>query len=84
MILTPISMQWIDARFLLCERLAPTALPVRLGPQGAASTDCQQEDMLSIAASEGGEQELAFPSEDVEIDGMSPVVKLSLSQNFYR
>ncbi|MGH0147902.1 UNVERIFIED_CONTAM: hypothetical protein FKN15_044142 [Acipenser sinensis] len=38
------------------------------------------EPVLSITTSEeGGEQELAFPSEDVESDSTSPAVKLSLS-----
>ncbi|MGH0145984.1 UNVERIFIED_CONTAM: hypothetical protein FKN15_007010 [Acipenser sinensis] len=46
-----------------------------LMPQGATSAD-----ILSIAASEeADEQELAFPSEDVESDSASPAVKLSLS-----
>ncbi|MGH0170771.1 UNVERIFIED_CONTAM: hypothetical protein FKN15_061070 [Acipenser sinensis] len=39
---------------LLRERLTP---PVPLGPQGATSTDCQQEDMLTIAVSDKGGRE---------------------------
>ncbi|MGH0137160.1 UNVERIFIED_CONTAM: hypothetical protein FKN15_035890 [Acipenser sinensis] len=63
---------------LLRERVAPPAPPVPLEPQGPTSADWQ-EDMLSISASdEVGEQELAFPSEDVESDSDSPAVKLSL------
>ncbi|MGH0133023.1 UNVERIFIED_CONTAM: hypothetical protein FKN15_035389 [Acipenser sinensis] len=58
---------------LLRERLA---LPVPLGSQGATSSDWQQDDMLSIVASEEvGEQELVFPSKDVESDSTSPAVK---------
>ncbi|MGH0174078.1 UNVERIFIED_CONTAM: hypothetical protein FKN15_067104 [Acipenser sinensis] len=62
---------------LLHECSAP---PVPLGPQGAIGADWPQEDILSIAASdEVGEQELAFTSEDIESDGMSPEVELFLS-----
>ncbi|MGH0160057.1 UNVERIFIED_CONTAM: hypothetical protein FKN15_038484 [Acipenser sinensis] len=62
---------------LLCER---SLSPVPLGPQGAMSADWKQEDILSIAASdEVGKQELAFPSEDVESDNTSSLVKLFLS-----
>ncbi|MGH0125210.1 UNVERIFIED_CONTAM: hypothetical protein FKN15_048895 [Acipenser sinensis] len=44
------------------------------------SADWQQDDVLSIATfEEVDEQELAFPSEDVESDRASPAVKLSLS-----
>ncbi|MGH0137603.1 UNVERIFIED_CONTAM: hypothetical protein FKN15_004751 [Acipenser sinensis] len=44
------------------------------------SADWQQDDLLSLAASEEvGEQELALLSEDVESDSTSPAVKLSLS-----
>ncbi|MGH0146661.1 UNVERIFIED_CONTAM: hypothetical protein FKN15_038603 [Acipenser sinensis] len=51
-----------------------------LEPHGVVSTDWPQEDKLSITTSEEvADQELAFPSEDVESDGTSPVVKLSLS-----
>ncbi|MGH0135254.1 UNVERIFIED_CONTAM: hypothetical protein FKN15_057298 [Acipenser sinensis] len=64
---------------LLAELLREHVAPVPLGPQGAVSADWQAI-MLSIAASEEvGEQKLAFPSKDVELDSTSPVVKLSLS-----
>ncbi|MGH0135320.1 UNVERIFIED_CONTAM: hypothetical protein FKN15_029069 [Acipenser sinensis] len=60
---------------LLCEHSVP---PVPLGSRGATSAGWQQEDVLCIVSSEEvGEQELAFPSEDVESDSMG-VVKLSL------
>ncbi|MGH0152753.1 UNVERIFIED_CONTAM: hypothetical protein FKN15_064432 [Acipenser sinensis] len=43
-------------------------------------TGWQQEDMLSINASdEGGERELAFLSEEVESDSTSPAAKISMS-----
>ncbi|MGH0115610.1 UNVERIFIED_CONTAM: hypothetical protein FKN15_037933 [Acipenser sinensis] len=62
---------------LLREHLAPS---VPLGFQGATSADWQQDDVLSIAAlEEVAEQELAFPSEDVQSDSTAPAVKLSLS-----
>ncbi|MGH0168512.1 UNVERIFIED_CONTAM: hypothetical protein FKN15_054880 [Acipenser sinensis] len=65
---------------LLRECSAPPAPPVPSGgPQETTSADWQQQDMLSIAASdEVGEQELAFPSEDLESDSRSPAVKLYL------
>ncbi|MGH0138868.1 UNVERIFIED_CONTAM: hypothetical protein FKN15_042807 [Acipenser sinensis] len=47
------------------------------------NTDWQQDDMLSLTASEVGKQELVFPSEDVESDSTSPAVKLSCRQSFY-
>ncbi|MGH0148708.1 UNVERIFIED_CONTAM: hypothetical protein FKN15_043469 [Acipenser sinensis] len=65
---------------VLHEHSAPPTLPVPLGTPEVMSADWQQDDASSIAASEEvGEQELAFPSEDVESDSMSPAVKLSLS-----
>ncbi|MGH0125175.1 UNVERIFIED_CONTAM: hypothetical protein FKN15_027568 [Acipenser sinensis] len=52
----------------------------REGPKEATGADWPQEDMLSITDSEEvGEQELAFPSEDLESDSTSPTVKLPLS-----
>ncbi|MGH0159232.1 UNVERIFIED_CONTAM: hypothetical protein FKN15_069527 [Acipenser sinensis] len=65
---------------LLHERSLP---PVLLGSQGAMSTDWQQNDALSLAASEEvGKQELAFPSEDVKQH--IPCVKaLPCWQSFY-
>ncbi|MGH0129125.1 UNVERIFIED_CONTAM: hypothetical protein FKN15_038372 [Acipenser sinensis] len=60
---------------LLCEHSAPSAPPVPLGTKGAARSDWQQDDALSIATS----KELAFLSEDVESDSTSPAVRLSLS-----
>ncbi|MGH0137761.1 UNVERIFIED_CONTAM: hypothetical protein FKN15_064588 [Acipenser sinensis] len=60
-----------------------SASPLPLGPQGVTDADRPQEDLVSIAAShEVGEQELAFLSEDVESNGTSPAVKLSLSAEF--
>ncbi|MGH0166397.1 UNVERIFIED_CONTAM: hypothetical protein FKN15_066726 [Acipenser sinensis] len=56
-------------------------LPVPFGSQGATSADWQQDVGLSLAE-EMGEQELAFPSEDMESNSTSPVVKLSLSEEF--
>ncbi|MGH0120850.1 UNVERIFIED_CONTAM: hypothetical protein FKN15_024331 [Acipenser sinensis] len=64
---------------LLRERSVLPAQSVPLGSQGAMSADCQQDDMLTLTASEEvGEQELAFLSEDVESDSTSLAVKLSL------
>ncbi|MGH0144295.1 UNVERIFIED_CONTAM: hypothetical protein FKN15_005129 [Acipenser sinensis] len=63
--------------------LEPSSSPVPLGSQGSVNTDWQQDDMLSLTASEVGKQELAFLSEDVESDSTSPAVKLSCRQSFY-
>ncbi|MGH0122855.1 UNVERIFIED_CONTAM: hypothetical protein FKN15_008562 [Acipenser sinensis] len=58
--------------------LVPPSPQVLLGSQGAKGVVSQEDDMLSIGASEEV-GELAFPSEDMESDSTSSAVKLSLS-----
>ncbi|MGH0182940.1 UNVERIFIED_CONTAM: hypothetical protein FKN15_014430 [Acipenser sinensis] len=65
---------------LLLQLSVSHSLPAPLRLHGTASTNWPQEDILSITTlEEVVKQEVAFPSEDVESDGMSPAVKLSLS-----
>ncbi|MGH0147980.1 UNVERIFIED_CONTAM: hypothetical protein FKN15_011515 [Acipenser sinensis] len=75
-----ISRQGIVIAELLLQLSVSPSLPAPLRLHGTASTNLPQEDILSITASEEVvKQEVAFLSEDMESDGMSPTVKLSLS-----
>ncbi|MGH0186322.1 UNVERIFIED_CONTAM: hypothetical protein FKN15_021066, partial [Acipenser sinensis] len=63
---------------LLCDSTASPAPSAPLQSQGGVHAEWQQEDLLSIAASEEAvDQE--FPSEEGDSDGATPVVHVSLS-----